>query len=639
VDSERKPDLPFRPWIAALLVLALHAALGSGGCPGRAGPDFGRLPTITSDDPKAEAELRVAKASEDRGDRDAAASRYRAFLDAHPKDPLVPVAQLALGRILLASGKHADAKKLFDQVSLHPEAAISEQGRFYGAVADHGLGYHERAVQALRPMVGRPIDPVDTSLLLRTLSTALIAIARYDEAVTVLDQLAVQSPNGTDRAWAEARIVEVTKDKASREQIVRLQDELAEDGVAWPHVARRALRDADAAGDSERVRELVEAMQEQEISLDEELSAIALRADKATDADPRVIGAVLSLSGRGRRVGELALRGLMLAAGLPPTGPPQADAPRLVFRDDGGDPQRAVEAVDDLVTAHRAVAIIGPLDGRAASAAAAKARELGVPIVLLSPAGSGAERGTMVYEFFSTPEGELRQLVGASVTRGKRVAALLPEGAYGDRIATALTSVSKQLSAEVAGVVRYPTAATSFVEPAKILATQSFDTLLLADDARQVALIAPALASAGLWSTEPAQEAPSQGRAIGIVATSVAFDPSLARSAGRYLQGATFSVPFDATTAQGPAQKFAERFQAQFGERPEIFAAFAHDAYKLLRKAVDSGAKTRKAVGESLWRAQSDELAGPSDGLTADRGVRRATRLLRLRGDVFVAVE
>ena len=109
----------------------------------------------------------------------------------------------------------------------------------------------------------------------------------------------------------------------------------------------------------------------------------------------------------------------------------------------------------------------------------------------------------------------------------------------------------------------------------------------------------------------------------------------LLRSVGRYLQGALFSVPFDARLATGPAQRFVEHFQAQFGEPPDTFAALAHDAYKLVRAAVDRGARTRKELGDDLWRAESAELAGPSPGLAPSREARRPTRLLRLHGDVF----
>lgn len=632
-------DPMFSLVLRAQLAITLLGLLSIAGCPGHAGPDFGKLPTITSDDPRAEAEIREARALDEKGSSEDAAARYRSFVTKHPKDPLVAVAELALGRILLRKGDAEGAKPLFDRVAQHPDAALSEQGRFYGAIASQKLGDDAGAVKTLQPMIGRPVDPADTSLLLKTLAQALEGLGRHGDAISALDSLAKDPTPEADRRWAENKIAELAKDKASTQEIQRLFDDLPRNGVAWRYVARRAVRDADAKGDAARAHELLDLMRQQDLPIDEELSAIAVRAERPSEANPQVVGAVLSLSGRGRRVGELALRGLMLAAGLPLQGPPSADTPQVVFRDDGGDPERAAQAVSELVSTHRAIAIIGPMDVNAAAAAAARAQELGVPIVLLSPGGKATERGSMVYRYFATADDELRALLlqAKSVGRG-RVAALLPQGAYGDLMEATLRTQATSTGAELAVVQRYQPGITSFVDPGAALAKQRFETLFVADEARTVALIAPALAAAGLWCTPPGEQPPNAGRAISLIAPAVAFDHSLARSVGRYLQGAWFSVPFDAQSANGAGQHFVERFESQWNEPPDAFAAFAHDAYKLIRKTVDAGNKTRRALAEALTRADANDLAGPSPGISKERIPRNPTRLLQLQGDTFVPV-
>src|SRR5262245_5232129 len=147
---------------APVVLLALLALASATGCPGHAGPDFGKLPTITSDDPQAEAELREARQLDEHGQDRAAAKSYARFVEKRPKDPLVPVAELALGRVLLREGNAAEAKDHFDRVAQHSDPAIAEQGRFYGAVARHRLGDDASAVKTLQPMIGRPTDPEDT---------------------------------------------------------------------------------------------------------------------------------------------------------------------------------------------------------------------------------------------------------------------------------------------------------------------------------------------------------------------------------------------------------------------------------------------------------------------------------------------
>ena len=637
-------DVSFSPLATPGLPRALAAACVTLccmlGCAGAAPTNLSRLPSITSADPKAEAELSNARELDERGDDRAAADAYRAFMKAHPADPLAPVAKLGLARILVEQGKAAEARPLLAEVSLHADPALAEQGRFYGAVAAQALGDHDTAVATLEPMVGRPIDPADSALLLRTLADALSGMGRHGDAIAVLDKLAAEPVAASAREHAKGRIAELARDKASPVDIERLSRELDEDAPAWQPVMRRAVRDADAAGDTERTQELLERLRDADVRFDDELSAIAQRAEQPAEADPQVIGAVLSLSGRGRRVGELAMRGLMLGAGLPLSGPPPANAPRLVFRDDGGEPERAADAVNDLVTTHREIAIVGPLDVKCGEAAAQRAQELGVPIVLLTPRGHATRTGAMVHRLFVTPDGELRSLLSAARGAGrKQVAALLPEGGYGDLVAQLLREQASAEGIALTTIERYPTTAKSFVLHTEALAKQSFDTLLLADDPDRIALIAPALAAAGLWSMPLGARAPTSGRGVTLLLPLVAFDNDLQRSVGRYLNGAVFSAPFDPQGVAPGTRRFAEAFRAQFGSAPDAFAAFAHDAYALLRKAIEGGARTRAALAGSLVRARASEPATPSIGFSPEREALSPTRLLQLTEAGFVPLQ
>ncbi len=638
----RGASLPLQSSLRALAFCSFVLSASIAGCPDASrGPDIGRLPLLTSASPQAESELRQARELAESGDREGSEARYRRFIQKRPDDPLVPVARLALGRLLSQRGRIEEAHALFAEVAVHPDASVAEQGRFYGGVTSHALGRHRQAIDVLRPMLGRTIDPQDTSLLLTTLTDAMVATGDYAGAITTLDRLLREAVADADRQAARTRLVELVRDRAKPTEIALLYQELPDDGAAWPYVLRRAAHDADAAHDTERVRELVEEMRDHNLDIGDELALVAMRAAGPTDANPQVIGAVLTLSGRARHVGELALRGLMLAANLPPKGPLPPDAPQLVFRDDAGDPERAAKAVEELVSVHHAIAILGPIDARAAEAAAARAQELGVPLIALAPGADLGAKGAFVYRLFATPRAEIEELTAyARSTGAVRFAALVPEGPFGDAMASALTAAAGATAAGATRaasvpVVRYPAEATSFGAQATALAKLEFDALLVADRAAQVSLIAPALAAAGLWSGA----APTAGgRRILLLAPGVAFEPGLARSVGRYLQGAVFSVPFDATTAADDGAAFVEDFRAQFGDTPDAFAAFAHDAYRLARGAVERGARTRADLARMLLSERGAKLAGPSPGFTAAHEPLRPTRLLRLDGERFVPV-
>ena len=624
--------------IPLLLALGLIALTSTtfGGCPRNTGPEIGRLPTVTTDDPEAEAALRDAQALESMKDTEGATQAYEAFIRDRGKDPLIPIAQLALGRLRLRAGEPREALALFDGVAAHSDQAIAEQGRFYGAVARHRLGEHEAAAKVLSPMVGRTIAPEDTLLLLETLASARTALGDHAGAISALDTLLGEPLAADARRRALRGLADLVDNKASPEEIAHLHRELPRDGTAWPRVVRRAVQDADAAGDVERARRLLEVMRDEELPIDERLASIAMRAERPADAAPNVVGAVLSLSGRARKVGELALRGVMLSAGLPPKSPPGPGSPQVIFRDDGGDPQRAVEAVNELGSVHRVIAIIGPMDGRAGQAAAARAQELGVPIILLTASGQPTRIGPMVHRLFPTPSGEVRALLAHAQRSGRgRVAALLPEGGYGDLMLETLGAEAARAGLQLVGSQRYSAGATSFGKTIAELAKLEFDALMVADSSKQTALIAPALAAAGVWSTAADSPAPGRGRGVLLMAPSVAFDPSLASSVGRYLQGAVFSLPFDASTERGGSKDFAQRFQAQFQQRPDAFAAFAHDAYAIIRRAVDTGAQSREDLAEALVQVRLPKPAGPSRGLLSDREAERPTQLITLQGERF----
>jgi ABC-type branched-subunit amino acid transport system substrate-binding protein len=623
-------------------VAALTAMLVGGlfGCPQRGSERTLNLPLLTSEDPDAEAEIRAAREAFEAGHAADAKARYERFLTERPSDPLVAVAHLGIGQIELAEGNATEARTHFAAVVSHPDTGVAERGRFYDGVALHLLGQHREALDALRPFVGRTVDPEETSILFSTIAAASDQIGDRVGAIEALDALTRAPVPEAEKEAARQRIVELVEEPHTPEEIQRAADQLPRDGAAWPLVAQRALRQSFEAGDLARVHALAEALRHQGVDLDEELTAMAVRADRSQDADPRTIGAILPLSGRGREVGQLALKGLVLAAGGPAEGPAGADAPQVVFRDDGGDPARAVRAVEELVSLHRVIAIVGPLTGPTSEAAARRAQELGVPLIALSPNANVAATGPMVFRLFVTPQGESRDLVQAASRRGaRRFAVFHPDTAYGTAMADAFESAVRAAGGEPVARVSYPAEATAFGREMEALAATPFDALFVPDSARKIALVAPALASAGLWCMPEGSTPPRNGRVITLLLPSVGFGADLPRSSGRYLSGALFSVPFYAPTATGAGRTFADAFAVRYGTAPDAFAAYAYDAGQMIRTAVGRGAATRTAVQAELAGMRAFDTAAPSAGFTDRREPVRATRILELRGTGFVPLE
>ena len=607
------------------------------GCPRHTGPDT-TLPLVTTDNRAAEDEVRAAREAADAGRSAEAVERYEAYLARYPDDALRPVAQLGLGRLRLAEGQPSVALPLFEQVARHPDPAVAERGRFYVGVTRHFLGDHAAAVAILEPLRGRTVDPEETTLLLRTLAASALATNDVERAIVTLDALLAEPASDADRAEADARLREALSAPLPPEVATRLYETLPHTGVAWPVLARAQMRAAFAAGDLPRVRVLAGALTRAGETLEPDLASMAMRAERTGTADPRVIGALLPLSGRGQEAGQAALRGMALAAGSPPTGPLTANDFQIIHRDIGDDPAAAVAAVDELVTLHRVVAIVGPIGGEAATLAAARAEALGVPMITLSPAGGIEARGRNIFRILPSPLEEVRALLRTTLSASvRRVVVLHAAHGYGHAVRDAVRSEAGALGGEVVGAVEYAPGTTAFGDAMRATAALRPDVVVIGDGASAVTLIAPSLAAVGLISVGPGQTVPNGRRAIRVLLPSLAFDAGLARSTGRYLQGAQAARPFDASgPLSATAEQFRDAFTTRYGQPPSMLAAYAFDAVSMIQGRVEAGSATRESLASALAGLQDSTTAGASQGFSAARGPNHAATIVRLDGASWV---
>ncbi|MCB9666950.1 MAG: ABC transporter substrate-binding protein [Myxococcales bacterium] len=155
-------------------------------------------------------------------------------------------------------------------------------------------------------------------------------------------------------------------------------------------------------------------------------------------------------------------------------------------------------------------------------------------------------------------------------------------------------------------------------------------------DAR--ARIAPTLAAVGLWALSGNACRPG-AKSDTLTDPHAGFDVSLGTTISRYLQGAVFSVPFDANLSHPDTQKFVAMYRDQFGEAPDIFAAYAYDAYRLLALAIKEGVSSRDAMLAFLVSGHASVgTASAAGGVGANRGPLRETQLVELSGSTFVLI-
>jgi len=205
--------------------------------------------------------------------------------------------------------------------------------------------------------------------------------------------------------------------------------------------------------------------------------------------------------------------------------------------------------------------ILGPLVREDVGAVLAQARPANVPLISFSNDAGVARSDVFVMGLI--PEQSVARTVQFALGQGARqFAVLAPEGEYGDRALAALRTAAGN-NASVVAVERFSRSNRSIVSAAQRLTTAGgFDTVLIADGARLVAMAAPELKDAGV-------SLPS------IIGTELwAGDSSLA--ALPELRGAWFS-----TVSDGRMDGFLRSYQARFGETPNRLAPLGYDAVLL----------------------------------------------------------
>jgi len=588
----------------------------------------------------AEADYAAARTKFERGDRDGARAGLEAFVTQHPAHPNRPAADLMLGRLALARGDAATAKKLFGahaEAPASPELATS--ARYYLGFAELRLGNTARARELLLPFVakGAPPPAPGNDAAVELLGALAEATGQADPVEALeLWEAYFHGAREPEKAWARRRASELAGRLAS-EGAWRAWGAAAPNGLARAVLGGKAaayLRDkGDAAG---------AAFVETETSAARHALGFDATGSPVGPGDPTRVGLALPLSGKFQVVGEAALRAAMLAAGTPAAGAAgNPGTTQLVVRDTATDPERAARGVSELTRGEAVIGIVGAGSVKAGPAAITQASEDGIAVLALEDAAPGAL--TTAFQMIHAPDARAAALARQAARLGaRRFAILAPDSAMGKRLREAFRKAVTDASGTVVVEATYVAGATSFAGPVAALRKQPFDAIFVPDSAERLPLIAPALAVADLWpqpwakvraagpTGEPGKprKAPRAGKGGGpglaegrprpILLLSTASDVShkLLESAGRYLQGALLCPGFFADENDPRARAFVEGYRAAYGHDPHATEAYAYDAVTTLQVAVRQGARTRGDVVKALGVANAPVLRGLTGDVT-----------------------
>jgi ABC-type branched-subunit amino acid transport system substrate-binding protein len=279
----------------------------------------------------------------------------------------------------------------------------------------------------------------------------------------------------------------------------------------------------------------------------------------------------------------------------------------LIVRDTGGTPDGATRAAGEALSAG-AQLILGPVFAASVTAVTPAAQSAGVPVIAFSTDRSVAGNGIFLIGLL--PRQQIERVVGYAGRQGlHRIAALVPNSAYGQTVVVALKDAARQSGMTAAQIEYYPPGATDVSDSVRRLASYEARTAALAAqrealEAQQDQASQEALARLKQYQTLGGPgfdavllpEGGAQLRAIAPLLPYYDIDPDQVRLLGTALWDD--SEPWRETTLVGgwfaapqpePWKAFQDRYQSIYGMAPPRVASLAYDATALAAVLARSG--------------------------------------------------
>ena len=401
-------------------------------------------------------------------------SLYRQYVKKHPDTELVPEAKLKLGRIHAEQKEFDPAREMYVEViARYPDTPQAETARIKILESYISQGHFQEVLDYRRRMAEEQLAP-ETRLQADLLAgDAYMALEQFRQAYRVFSA-AYQSADPDARKNVANRLLAAIS-RLSPEYI-RSERQRLEGNPPGGYLMYQLgvnFMSENRVGDALSVfQKFLDRYPDHP-----EIEQVRKRIASLTEAaffEGHALGCVLPLTGKYRKFGRQALRGIELALARAYKDL-DADPPfRILVRDSQSDPETARRAVEELAE-KRVAAIIGPI--AAAREASDTAQKLGVPIFPFTQNSDIAENGDFVFINFLTPRMQASALVDYT-TRNlacRRYAVLYPDESYGRVFLHRFWDQLIENNARLVAAESYNPEHTDFAEPIKRLVGLHYD--------------------------------------------------------------------------------------------------------------------------------------------------------------------
>lgn len=303
--------------------------------------------------------------------------------------------------------------------------------------------------------------------------------------------------------------------------------------------------------------------------------AIALTSSLVGCASEFTVGAIISESGAAGSHGQMVRRGMELALDeVNESG--EVGTMKIEFHDDASNAQAGEQIAREMISRGGISAIIGPVSSPVAIAVADVAQANQIP--MLSPSASSPElsdKGMYIFRNFPSDVLEGNAMAGFAREIGlETVAIFASEDAYGRGLRNIFTEKFESKYRKIVGEFDYvPGDTDKIAQMAREVTELDPNGIYIVGYEDDVAALLRGLEAAGNKSV--------------LMSTSATTQRVINR-AGSAAEKLIYSVPaaWDPASTTPLVSSFVKKFEARYGEAPDIYSAHGYDAVKLIAAAV-----------------------------------------------------
>ena len=326
-----------------------------------------------------------------------------------------------------------------------------------------------------------------------------------------------------------------------------------------------------------------------------------------------LVAVLLPLSGKLAPFGASALNGAQLALQQFKETLPGASV-GLVVKDIEDEIFRSRNGLEGWLSEYRPVAMVGPLLSKEVDRVAPTLEKW--DLSLITPGATSprlASLGRSVFRNAVTTRVQCQAIAELAVSQLnlKRIAILFPKESYGMEWVKCFSEEATKLGGEIVHAEPYPLNETDFTHSIRrlkeadlkkngvieVIETEKgkkeisyipgFDAIFLPGEAQKVGLLIPQLAFHDI-------------KGVTFLGASGWNGPDFLKIAGSYAEGAVFVDGFFQGSADPLVRKFVGQYRAKYQQEPDLFAAQAFDATRMILASLEKGATTSQEVTDAI---------------------------------------